>query len=77
MISFAYASVKGKENTIFLIIKLLMQWIQVIILIICTPKNNSLRNSYLNNKLVNNFPRQGQSLQQEQEQDKEIVKTIL
>ena len=59
------------KSIIILIIRISIQWIQIIVLIIYTLKVElSFKNSYLNNKLVNDFPKEGQSLQQEQKQEK-------
>ena len=75
LISFFYIIANENENIILKITKVLVQWIQIIVLIICAKKVDfSLGNSYLNNKLVNDFPTQGQSLQQEQEQEQEKEK---
>ena len=76
-ISILYCIFNGNEYTIIFITRILMQWIQIIALFIYSLKVNisSDRNSYLNNNLVNDFPTPGQSLQQDQEQDKEKIET--
>ena len=76
LISFIYIITNENEYIILKIAKILVQWIQIIVLIIYAIKADfSLGNSDLNNKLVNDFPTQGQPLQQEQEQEKEKVET--
>ena len=62
LITIIYAN--GNVYIIFKIAQILVQWIQIIVLIIYDIKYDfSDRNSYLNNKLDNHYQTQGQSLQ--------------
>ena len=66
LISFIYFFINENEYIILKISKILVQWIQIIVLIIYAIKADfSLGNSDLNNKLVNDFPTQGQPIQLE------------
>ena len=67
LISNNYIPANENKYTILIMAKILVQWIQMIVLIIyAIIFYCSLRNSYLNIKLVNDYPTQGQSLQPEQ-----------
>ena len=77
LIFIIYCKFNENKYTIILITRILMQWIQIIALFIYSLKVNisADRNSYINNNLVNDFPTPEQSLQQDQEQDKEKIET--
>ena len=74
LITFHLIIFNFNEFILILLLRISMQWIQLIILMIHTPLVVlSSKNSYLNANLINDFPQEGQSLLPEQKKEEESV----